>query len=131
MVAGKSQITPVATVMARQCCSKKCVSRVAIAAGTTARSSFDAQSGQAQRQWLLSYLLDHHQQRDGYTEYIYLIGTERVCCTAWRDVHGITKTRFFQIKKSFEGETFCFDYEIKGVAGGGEGWVGGWLLSVS
>ena len=67
MVAGKSQITPVATVMARQCCSKKCVSRFAIAAGTTARSSFDARSGQAQRQWLLSYLLDHHQQRDGYT----------------------------------------------------------------
>ncbi len=102
---GKSRITPVATVLGRLCCRQYCVRRIDVGAATNARSAFSTRSGHAQRQWLLSYFFDHHQREElAYVDYIYLIGTQRVCPTVWRDVHGITKTRFYQLKKSFEGK---------------------------
>lgn len=89
-------------VFGGRCCSSDCLARVTRADAAAARSAFKEKSLCDQRIWLLEYFRTHSSQADeGSFQFSFNIGLEPVCATAWYQVVGIVRSRFYYWQKQF------------------------------
>ena len=91
------------------CCAKKCLNVLfasSYSAAIKARKKCSEKSLKEQADWLKDYLADHHIiTSDGKFVYKFVVGLQEICRTAWMQVHGLTKSRFYKLKNAFQGET--------------------------
>ena len=94
-----------------KCCSKKCLNTISDAVIKVARKKFAEKNLKEQAVWVKEYLGDHHVELDEKFIYNFFIGLTKVCRTAWMQVTGLTKSRFYELKKAFEGKKLsCFTH---------------------
>lgn len=93
------------TVLAGRCCSTDCLARVTRADAAAARIAFKEKSLGDQRTWLMEYFRTHSSRSENESlQFSYNIGLEQVCATAWHQVVGIVRSRFYYWQKQFRGE---------------------------
>lgn len=85
------------------CCSALCLSMVGLQEINQARNDFQSMRGQEQTQWFLDYMRVHSKLDGQSYAYTFIVGTTAVCATAWSLVLGISRTKFYRLKKQFEG----------------------------
>ena len=102
LLSGHSRVFPLKKVLRMKCCQENCTKDVAGDAAKRTRSSFDAKTLREQADWIKGYLEDHHAVSTKFM-YQFVVGLRSVCCTAWRLINGLTKSRFYVLKKEFEG----------------------------
>jgi len=80
---------------------------VALREATLARQDFMQMSGTEQNQWILDTLRAHSTLQDDAHTYSFMIGTTSLCVLAWRCVLGLGQSRFYKLRKQFEGTCTC------------------------
>ncbi|XP_030841361.1 uncharacterized protein LOC115924008 isoform X2 [Strongylocentrotus purpuratus] len=85
-----------------RCCSTDCLARVTRADAAAARIAFKEKSLGDQRTWLMEYFRTHSSRSENESlQFSYNIGLEQVCATAWHQVVGIVRSRFYYWQKQF------------------------------
>ena len=103
---GRSRIYPLQLVKTMKCCGNRCFTTIAHSFAAVARSKFQKKDLKEQADWVKAYLVDHHIIMKGKFVYNFFLGLDKVCRTAWMQVIGLTRSRFYELKKAFEGNLF-------------------------
>ncbi|XP_030853406.1 uncharacterized protein LOC105447505 isoform X3 [Strongylocentrotus purpuratus] len=91
------------SILRMKCCRNYCLHKVSRKEVAYSRNAFQEKSKCEQRQWILQYLLEHHEESGNTVQVRFSIGVTEVCQRGWRLALGIPRTRLWQIQSHFQG----------------------------
>ena len=91
------------SILRMRCCRNYCLHKVSRKEVAQCRNAFQEKKKCEQRQWILRYFLEHHEDSGDALHILYTIGATEVCQRGWRLALGISRTRFWQIQGHFRG----------------------------
>ncbi|XP_071500356.1 uncharacterized protein [Diadema antillarum] len=89
------------SILRMRCCRNYCLHKVSRKEVALCRNAFQEKKKCEQRQWILQYFLEHHEDSGNALKVLYTIGATEVCQRGWRLALGISRTRFWQIECHF------------------------------
>ena len=98
---------PLHELMAVYCCENECLYNCVTKMPREtemARNMFKLKTRKEQSDYVHSYLMTHSTKTQKGYDFKYLIGTRPVCPDAWQCILGLSRSRYYRIRKKFIGE---------------------------